>query len=107
MSVFLYVKKNGGPITRDHLTAAVGRVPHYAVEEVEGDLVVEVPCGPLGSAWLEHLPGQGVLALQLYAGQGGHERAILDALRRFAGCIPDAFVEAEGQVFGPLPWDKP
>ena len=107
MSVFLYVKKDGGPITRDDLMDAAEQVPHYTVQETEDGLMVEVPCGSLGSAWLEHVPETGVLALQLYEGQGGHEDTILKALRRFAGTIPNAFVEAEGEKFEPLPWDQP
>jgi hypothetical protein len=107
MSVYLYVQKADGPITRADLEAAAEQVPHYTVQENEDGLVVEVPCGALGSAWLEHVPETGVLALQLYEGQGGYERVILNALRRFAGTIPNAFVEAEGQRFEALPWDEP
>ena len=37
----------------------------------------------------------------------GQERKVLDALRRFAGCVPGAVVSAEGQTYDPLPWDSP
>ena len=53
VSLNLYVKKPDAPITRDDLAAAIARVPHYGLREDDGDLWVEVPCGDLGSAWLE------------------------------------------------------
>ena len=107
MSVYVYVLKRGQPITRDDIAAAAREAPHYRIHEDDGGVMVEVPCGPLGSAWLEHVEETGVLALQLSVGQAGQEDAILRALRRFAGCIPGAVVEAEGEVFQPLPWDQP
>jgi hypothetical protein len=107
MSAYIYVKKRGEPITREDLAAATEQAPHYAVRDEEGGVLVEVPCGNLGSAWLDYVEQTGVLAVQLHAGQFGHEEAILRALRRFAGCIPGAVVEAEGEVFEPLPWDQP
>ena len=106
MSVYLYVTRQGPPITRDDVAAAARKAPHYRIHEEDGGIMVEVPCGPLGPAWLDHVEETGVLALQLFAGQTGHEEAILNALRRFAGCVPGAVVEAEGQVFEPLPWDQ-
>jgi hypothetical protein len=107
VSVNLYVKKPDAPITRNDLEAAVSRVPHYGLREDDGDLWVEVPCGDLGSAWLEYLPSNGILSLDLPPGMTGQERKILDALRRFAGCVPGAVVSAEGQTYDPLPWDSP
>ena len=107
MSVYVYVKKLDEPITRGDLDAETEAAPHYAVREEDGGVLVEVPCGDLGSAWLDYVEQTGVLAVQLHAGQLGHEETILRALRRFASCCPGAVVEAEGEVFQPLPWDQP
>ncbi len=103
MSVYIYVtKSNGEPITPAELTAAVSMAPHYSLT---ADGMAELPIGGGKSVWLEPT-GSGSLSFQMLAGHGDYGEQIVDAIRRFAGCIPGAVVDAEGEIFQPLPWDQ-
>ena len=102
MSVHVYiVKQDERPITPQELVAAVARAPHY---ELTDDGMVQVPVGGGESVCLELLES-GALSFQMLARHADHSVRIVDAIRRFAGCIPDAVVDAEGEILDPLPWD--
>jgi hypothetical protein len=101
MSVYIYVlKSNKKPITKDELKGAVSKQPRYSLTD-KG--LLQVPCGNGNSVWLELT--RGALLFQMLPGHEKHGQAILDAIRRFAGCIRGAVVDGDGDVFEPLPCD--
>jgi hypothetical protein len=102
MSVYIYVaKRDESPISDDEITAAVAKAPHYTLN----DGVVEIPFGGDGPIALEPVEG-GTLGYQLPIVEDDQAVRIVDAIRRFAGCIPNAIVDAEGEILEPLPWDS-
>ncbi len=102
MSVNIYViKRDESPIGDDEIKAAVAKAPHYTLAD---DGIIEIPSGE-AQVWLEPT-GTGALCYQLPAADNDVALAIVDSIRRFAGCIPGAVVEAEGQVWESLPWDE-
>jgi hypothetical protein len=103
MSVYIYVQKaNEEPITEDDLKAAVSKAPHYSIAD---NGMVQVPCLSGKWIWLEPTEG-GLLLYQLLTMDPAEGEQIVDAIRRFAGCIPGAVVDAEGEILEPLPWDE-
>jgi hypothetical protein len=102
ISVFVNVMKRGGErITRNELAAAVARAAHFELDP-HADVVVVPARAGVPRIVLEL--GGGVLAFQVPTLPDAAD-AILDAVRRFASCIPDAVVDAEGEIYEPLPWD--
>ncbi len=103
MSINIYVvKSDEQPITADEVKAAVSKAPHYSLTD---DGMVEVPIAGGNAVWLEPT-GSGSLSFQMLAGHDEYTEQIVDAIRRFAGCIPGAVVDAEGEILDPLPWDQ-
>ena len=93
------------PISWDEIIAAAKRAPHFKVPARDDGGSVELPIGRDESIRLSYCGDPGLLNFQLLAGHAGKNDAILIAMRRFAGCIPGAVVEAEGERFEAIPWD--